>query len=258
MSIVALDTLTEDDPVYADWANIVTEAAKAFLRISGPIQQDGTNVLKGSFFNIQGVPYYCSADTAISGTSSDYVYLIADGSTATPYFADDLDDVSWDSEYGGFYDSNGYYYILSEPSALEAGTFTTQRTLVGDLFAKFIGQDLKSTAEPTFGGLTLTGDYSASIMLHFDGSLTCNGGINPPSGDDYDSAGTYTVSASSNKVLSRGAYGWHGDTLQAQVNMNGSWYEISQTRGFVLADTTGATRLHNEDTVDIDADYRKF
>jgi hypothetical protein len=120
-----------------------------FYRVNEPSSISGANVTKGAAFQIGGVIYYCTADTAIGGAASNYVKISPDvgGATCTASYVANLVGVAWNQAYNGYYDVGGALYVFDEGRALQAGQIAAvvQRYLrqdrTGDVY---VGRDLIS------------------------------------------------------------------------------------------------------------------
>jgi hypothetical protein len=118
-------------------------------RVNEPSSISGANVTKGAVFQIGGVIYYCTADTAIGGAASNYVKISPDvgGATCTAAYVANLVGVSWNQAYNGYYDVGGNLYVFDEGRALQAGQIAAvvQRYLrqdrTGDVY---VGRDVIS------------------------------------------------------------------------------------------------------------------
>ena len=107
--------------------NALTQAL--LLAAQGAQRIVGSNVAKDAIFYVGGTTYKADADTAISGTASDYVKLTpsVDGLTLAPSYVADLTGVTWSSTYNGYYDASGNLYVFDELKALSLGTITTAK-----------------------------------------------------------------------------------------------------------------------------------
>jgi hypothetical protein len=109
MAIDRVDFPTTPNPVSGDWSLQTSLVSKAFQNINNPIQWSGTNILQGATFQIGGIVYYANADTAITGTLSDYVKLTPNvgdsGATCDAAFVPNLTGVTWNKLYNGYYDT---------------------------------------------------------------------------------------------------------------------------------------------------------
>ena len=128
-----------------------------------PYPVSGSNVVKGALFNIGGDMFYCGADTAISGTPSDYVKLVVSGSNAVPSFVASLSGVTWNSAYNGYY-SGSDLYLFDEVKAVLAGAISGYKTAMGAMWMLNAGQSLKSTDDVTFNDLDVTGDVVSDTL----------------------------------------------------------------------------------------------
>lgn len=99
------------------------------LAVQGAERIVGSNVVKGAVFQVGGATYLATADTAISGSASDYVKLTVsvDGLSLAPSYVADLTGVTWSSTYNGYYDVNGNLYIFDELKAYAAGTIVAKK-----------------------------------------------------------------------------------------------------------------------------------
>ena len=135
-----------------------------------PYPVSGSNVVKGALFNIGGDMFYCGADTAISGTPSDYVKLVASGSTAAASFVSSLSGVAWNPAYNGYY--NGVdLYLFDEVKAVLAGAISGYKTAMGAMWMLNAGQGLKSTDSPIFAGATVNNDLNVNGGIKTDGTF---------------------------------------------------------------------------------------
>lgn len=102
----------------------------------------GTNVVKGSLFNVGGTPYLADGDVAISGVASAYVKLTpsVDTLTLAPSYVASLTGVTWNSTYNGYYDVSGNLYVFDEILALASGAIATAYKLSANM--KNISQDV--------------------------------------------------------------------------------------------------------------------
>jgi hypothetical protein len=93
------------------------------LAVQGAQRVSGSNILKGAVFQVGGATYLADADTAITGSASDYVKLTVsvDGLTLAPSFVADLTGVTWSSTWNGYYDVSGNLYEFDETKAYSNG-----------------------------------------------------------------------------------------------------------------------------------------
>ncbi len=89
------------------------------LVFQNTIKVVASNVLKGAVFFVGGSIYLADADTAISGSASDFVKLTPseDGLTLAATFVANLTGVTWSSTYNGYYDVDGNLYEFDELKA---------------------------------------------------------------------------------------------------------------------------------------------
>ncbi len=106
---------------------VVNQLASNILDHELPERIIGTNVVEGARFNIGGVEYVADADTAITGTASDYVKITPSGDTASAAYVADLTGVTWNPSYKGYYDTSGNLYVFDEVKAMAVGAITAMR-----------------------------------------------------------------------------------------------------------------------------------
>jgi hypothetical protein len=155
MAIDRVDFPTTPNPVAGDWEKLVSIVSKSFQNLNDPLQIVGTNVPQGATFQAGGIVYYANADTAISGTESEYVLLTISGSTLVPSFVATLTGVTWNKIWNGYYDGSNNLYIFDETKAI----------LVGDL-ALANSRYSKISDNPEFNSLVLaskTSDPSSPV-----------------------------------------------------------------------------------------------
>ena len=135
MAINRVSYPTTPNPVSGDWAKLVNIVTKSFQNINDPLQVDGSNIPQGATFQVGGVVYYADADTAITGTASDYVKLTpsSDGSTLDAAFVSSLSGVTWNKVWNGYYDTGGNLYLFDEFLAYSSGEVSSLETKAGIL-----------------------------------------------------------------------------------------------------------------------------
>ena len=101
--------------------NYVTDILNA--KYPRAIIKDGY-ILAGTLLSVQGSMYYADSDTAITGTESDYVEITVSSGVATAAYVSSLPTVTYDSEYGGYYDTSGNLYLFNELDAISDGYIT--------------------------------------------------------------------------------------------------------------------------------------
>ena len=143
--------------------NNLTEAL--LLAVQGAQRIVGSNVAKGAVFLVGGATYLADADTAISGSASDYVKLTpsVDGLTIAPSYVASLSGVSWNSTYNGYYDASGNLYVFDELKALGAGALTTLSGRYAGLAGIISTERLALVGKYSLGNRTRTTDTFASI-----------------------------------------------------------------------------------------------
>ena len=116
---------------------------------------------QGVVLQIGGVVYRADSDTAITGTTSDYVRIVPDGATATAEYVADLSGVTWNTQYNGYYDTSGNLYVFDEGVALAAGD-------ISSVFGRYLAQ--QSNGDVHVGNtLHVSGDVDIEGTLEFGG-----------------------------------------------------------------------------------------
>jgi hypothetical protein len=120
---MAIEKITAPSAVpasVADWEAVLDIQAALLLAVQGAERIVGGNVVKGAVFLVGGATYLATADTAITGSASDYVKLTVslDGLTLAPSYVADLTGVAWDPANNGYYDIDGNLYVFDELKAL--------------------------------------------------------------------------------------------------------------------------------------------
>ena len=142
------------------------------LNSTPPYPVSGSNVLKGSVFNIGGDLFYAAADTAITGTASDYVKLTPGASTATAAFetaANVTSNVTWSDTYNGYYDVSGNLYLFDELEAVRLGALSKSKSLLwGNLKLSSIFIAVDSFAAPSTSPYGVTYDSSTGNLISSD------------------------------------------------------------------------------------------
>lgn len=139
MALNRLDFGTTPNPVTGDWALNAAILAKAFQNTYDPLQFVSTNIPQGATFQIGGVIYYGSSDTAITGTPSAYVKLTPNagdsGATCDAAFVANLTGVTWSKIYNGYYDVSGNLHIFDEILAIADDVISSANTALGLIIA---------------------------------------------------------------------------------------------------------------------------
>lgn len=154
MAIVQVPFPTTPSPVTGDWAYMVDLIKALGQNNSDPAQVDGSNIPEGAVFVIGGDFYKGTSDTAITGTSSDYVKITL--STLAASFVSSLSGVTWNKTYNGYYDTTGNLYIFDEITAYLNGDISTFYTAIGKAWFAFCNQSLKTFDSPTLNKITLS------------------------------------------------------------------------------------------------------
>lgn len=165
-----------------------------------PFPIDGTDIKKGSLFNIGGDMFYTSSDTAITGSASDYVKLTPGASVAVPTYVANLSGVTWNDAYNGYYDVGGNLYVFDTAKAIYDAAIAAVKDVLG-VFAE----------AGHFKGLNVANDFKC-----IGGSIPAFHNVNPAGSSDvaYDAissffpnigdvksmAGTFIARASENLV----------------------------------------------------------
>lgn len=82
------------------------------------------NILNGTVLCFNGAMYKATSNTIISGTESNYVKITASGTSASAAYVSSLPSVTYNTEYGGYYDENNNLYLFDELNAITDGYIT--------------------------------------------------------------------------------------------------------------------------------------
>jgi len=148
--------------------------------IMQPFPIDGSNIKKGSLFNIGGDMFYTDADTAISGIPSDYVKLVVTGTDAAPSYVANLSGVTWNDAFNGYY-SGLDLYVFDEAKAVYDGSLTSAngRLAVFAENAHMINANIKED-------LIVGGDATISGYAVFDAKRITSANYFHASGNEND------------------------------------------------------------------------
>jgi len=212
----------------------------------------GANVAKGAVFLVGGTTYKADADTAISGSASDYVKLTpsVDGLTLAPSYVANLTGVAWNSTYNGYYDTSGNLYVFDELKALSLGTITT--AALRDIGLKNIATGWATALITALGAGWLTALGAAA-------NTQTTQGLNLAAGAD----GTYnswSIASGDTYVIPAGFYFLVPNTSKIIIQMQttSGWVGTpGGCEGLILADGTNF-RLKNNDSISLYVHYRKF
>ena len=114
-----------------DWQKITNIFQATWLRLTGALIVNGSTIMKGSAVNIGGAWYVAGADTAITGSASEYVKLTVSGTAVSAAFVANITGVNWNKEWNGWYNASGEYYIFDEVKAYGAGLIPTMHSMAG-------------------------------------------------------------------------------------------------------------------------------
>ena len=203
-----------------DWSNAVAIIQAYANNFEGNIRISGSNVVKGAAFSIGGVYYLADADTAISGTASDYVRITPAGATASAAFVASLTGVTWNSAYNGYYDGSGNLYVFDEIKAYYENDITTLHT-IRNWNPEATWADSLGAAPNT----AVTNNNSATVA-----------GIDPVNGN-AGTYGTLSIPGNGRTVIPKGTYIFAGSQSKAiQVYTGSSWVGSGALAGLVISD----------------------
>jgi len=223
------------------------------LSVQGAQRIVGSNVAKGAVFLVGGATYLADADTAISGSASDYVKLTpsVDGLTLAPSYVADLTGVAWNSTYNGYYDASGNLYVFDELKALSLGTITTAK--LRDIGLKNLAAGWATALITALGSGWLTALGAAA-------NTQTTQGLNLAAGA-AGTNGTWAINAGNSSLIPAGLYMVAGVTgMVLQIYATSSWETASNAgpiNGLMLSD--GANfRIYNSAASPGSVYYRKI
>jgi hypothetical protein len=173
---MAINLITHPQNVPADlndWQNNIKLIDSLLLQQEDPWRIDFDNdlVKQGSVFQIQGAIYQADADTAITGTSSNYVKITPAGATASAAYVANLTGVTWSNVYKGYYDASGNLYIFDEIKAIAGSVISAAETRIGRAYKSLLAADNDFTGANSFANITASGNVTVS------GDITVAGNI---------------------------------------------------------------------------------
>ncbi len=112
-----------------DWDKINDVFQTIGLDINSPTRISGSKILRGSVIFFAGAWYVADADTAITGSVTDYVRLTNTAGTVTAAFVSSLSGVTFNRTWNGWYDSSMRLYLFDEIKAYAANASTTPETI---------------------------------------------------------------------------------------------------------------------------------
>lgn len=214
-----------------------------FLTVNSPIEFGSGNIFKGAVLYVGGTTYIADSDTAITGTTSDYVKITPSGATASASYVVDLTGVSWNDTYNGYYDVSGNLYIFDEGNAIETGELTVAKTKIGKA-AEF---NIKSDDDVLRVKTVQIGDWN------MDSTATVSVSLGLPVSDDnirlvnaviirdgsaerYSFGGGPEITGAANQsikilggsaVLTRTTGGFYDNTNFNQISFNRGWVTVT-------------------------------
>lgn len=242
---MAIEKITAPSAVpasVADWEAVLDIQAALLLAVQGAERIVGGNVVKGAVFLVGGATYLATADTAITGSASDYVKLTVsiDGLTLEPSYVADLTGVAWDSANNGYYDIDGNLYVFDELKALA-------------------GAAIAAAALRAIGGKNIGSGWPAALLS--SATLQTTQGLNIKDG----TAGTYSTSTLAPGdvwLIPAGIYvitvsNTGAGELQIKDN-SGNWYGNNGAAGMVLSDGVNFRIINTEEYATITVYRRKL
>lgn len=154
MALNRVDFPTTPNPAVGDWAKQTTLVSRAYGNLNVPIQFYDNEIPPGAVIQIEGIIYYASGTTLITGTPSAYIKITPNvgdsGATADAAYISSLSGILWYATDNGYYDVSGNLVIFDETLALRDGAITEVMTKVGRLGEKTPGITI-STSVPSGG-----------------------------------------------------------------------------------------------------------
>jgi hypothetical protein len=129
MALVLIPGPDNAPSTVADWDKINDVLQTIGLDINSPTRISGTKILRGSVIFFAGAWYVADADTAITGSKTDYVRLTNSAGTVTAAFVPSLSNVTFNRTWNGWYDSSMRLYLFDEIKAYAAGAVTDPVTI---------------------------------------------------------------------------------------------------------------------------------
>lgn len=113
----------------ADWDKINKVLQTIGLDVNSPARISGRNILRGSVIFFAGAWYVATSDTAITGSTTNYVRLTNNAGAITAAFVSSLSGVTFNKTWNGWYDSASRLYLFDEVAAYADGQISSLTTV---------------------------------------------------------------------------------------------------------------------------------
>ena len=133
MAITKIEFPNSTPSSITDWERSVSMHEYLSYSLNNPISWDfsSNTVKKGVMIQIGGSVYLVDADTAITGTASNYVRITPSGTTATAAYVSSLTGVTWNDAFNFYNDGSGNAYLFDEMQAVADNVITSPKLLGG-------------------------------------------------------------------------------------------------------------------------------
>jgi hypothetical protein len=129
-----------------DWDKINNVLLAHGMNLLTPNRLKAGYIQRGSVVFFAGSWFVADADTAITGSATEYVMLTNTAGTITQEYVANLTGVSFNRTWNGYYDSSGRLYLFDAVKAYGAGAIGELATLAdwipNGYLAKVLGRDM--------------------------------------------------------------------------------------------------------------------
>lgn len=129
-----------------DWDKINNVLLAHGMNLLTPNRLKAGYIQRGAAVYFAGSWFVADADTAISGSETEYVRLTNTAGTITQEYVANLTGVSFNRTWNGYYDSSGRLYLFDAVKAYGAGAIGELATLAdwmpNTYLAKVLGRDM--------------------------------------------------------------------------------------------------------------------
>lgn len=237
-----------------DWEKAIDIMEFNTLGVQGASQFNfSSNTIKqGTRIMIGGSVYLADADTAITGTPSDYVKITPAGATASAAYVSSLTGVSWNSVWNFWEDGSGNAYLFNEMknyagggsaprSALAQhylyGAYDKLTTLGNTILARDGGKVKTGNLSSYVGTLTVYSPDADQTTSNLSDAGSREGILAIVSGSAYGSGGSIVFGAKQSEIA-----GSIGFAAIKSLLSNGAGNTIGHLV-FSTRETTGAASL---------------
>lgn len=240
----------------SDWAKINNVFQSIGLRLGNGRSVAGGFIQRGTVYFIAGAYYAADSDTAITGTASDYVRLTNTAGVITPEYVTNLDGVSWNKTWQGFYDISLSLFIFDEMKAYGSGVIDAPESIKNWRPVSTTAKFLASAIDNEWIGVLEEDPTTATII-----NAAKVAGIDPVNGN-AGTEGSQTIAAGGTWTIPKGTYFFAADTTDIvaaniEIRISSLWRHHGGT-GFIISDGINFRVRNTSELGSMIARYRKI